>query len=133
MPPLPAMKSEVPGGRCRRVPRRQDGRSVRQRAFSTEARQDGTTVVRLRKLAEPPGPDRRPALRQRPGNAVHAVHDAVTGPEDHRVRQVRLSHAPEVPGDLPDRGALQRHAPAQPCVQRRCAAYGGALLRTEKR
>jgi hypothetical protein len=61
-------------------------------------------VVRLRKLAEPPGPDRRPALRQRPGGAVHAVHDTVTGPEDHRVRQVRLSHAPEVPGDLPDRG-----------------------------
>jgi hypothetical protein len=52
--------------------------SVRKRARMASA------VVRLRKLAEPPGPDRRPALQQRPSDAVHAVHDAVTGPGDDR-------------------------------------------------
>lgn len=74
--------------------------SVRERAGTASA------VVRVRELAEPPGADRRPSLQECPGDAVHAVHDAVAGPEDHRVRQVRLRHAAEVLGDLPYRGPL---------------------------
>ena len=128
MPPVPAMKSTVPGradaAGCRA------GRIAVPCVTAPSARRRARTApaaARLRKPAEPPGPDRRPAHRQRPSDAVHAAHDAVTGPEDHRVRQVRLSHAPEEPGDLPDRGALQLTEPVPRADLRhvtKCGLFG---------
>jgi hypothetical protein len=36
-------------------------------------------IVRLPEFPEPPDPDRHPAFEERPRDAVHAVHDALTG------------------------------------------------------
>jgi hypothetical protein len=85
----------------------QNGRSVRHRVLVRKLAMTTSAVVRLWELSEPPGVDRRPALEERPGDAVHAVHDAVAGPEDDRVRRVYLVHSAEVLYDLPDSGPLQ--------------------------
>src|SRR6476660_7766378 len=65
-----------------------------------------STIIRLRKLSEPLGLDRPTAIEKCPGNAVHSVHDPVTGSEDDRVRRIHLADEAEVLYDLPDRGPL---------------------------
>ena len=65
-----------------------------------------STIIRLRKLSEPLGLDHPTAIEKCPGDAVHSVHDPVTGSEDDRVRRIHRANEAEVLYDLSDRGPL---------------------------
>src|SRR5215207_5401046 len=71
--------------------------------------------VRRRVRCEAHGADGRPALEQRAGDAVHPVHDAAVGAQDHGVRGIDVPHEPHVVDDLPVRGRI---VPGLPPVRR---------------
>ena len=60
------------------------------------------SVVRLGLDLELDGPDGREPVEDRPGDAVHPVHDSAVGTEDDRVRDVHLGDEPDVLDDSPD-------------------------------
>ena len=57
-------------------------------------------------VGDGPGLDRPTAIEKCPGDAVHSVHDSVTGSEDDRVRRIHLADEADVLYDFPSCGPL---------------------------